>query len=111
MKKATGNIVKYCLLKSGDINSMPGLQIIYKLLTQFFARNRRNLKFIHINCQSLNKKRDTLKVIMDDRGENTIYGIIETCLDELDEAKLWEVNENFKFFRCDRTSDKKDRGG
>ena len=32
-------------------------------------------------------------------------------LGELDEAILWEMNENFKFFRCDRKSDFKERGG
>ena len=48
---------------------------------------------------------------MGDLGENTIYGITETWLGELDEAKLWEINENFKFFRCDRKSDFKERGG
>ena len=48
---------------------------------------------------------------MGDLGENTIYGITETWLGELDEAKLWEINENFNFFRCDRKSDFKYRGG
>ena len=48
---------------------------------------------------------------MDDLEENTIYGITETWLGELDEAKLWEINENFIFFRCDRKLDFKDRGG
>ena len=40
---------------------------------------------------------------MGDLGENTIYGITETWLGALDEAKLWEINENF--FRSDRKSD------
>ena len=48
---------------------------------------------------------------MDDLGENTIYGITETWLGELDEAKLWEINKNFNFFRCDRKSDNKERSG
>ena len=63
-----------------------------------FIRNKRKLKFIHINCQSLNKKRDTLNELMGDLGENTIYKITETWLGELDEAKLWEKYENLNFF-------------
>ena len=46
---------------------------------------------------------------MGDLGENTIYGFTETWLGALDEAKLWEINENF--FRSDRKSDFKERGG
>ena len=112
LKKADGgSIIKFRILKSGDVESNPGPQIIYKLPTQLFIRNKRKLKFIHISCQSLNKKRDTLKELMGDLGENTMYGITETWLGELDEAKLWEINENFKFFRCDRKSDFKERGG
>ena len=52
-----------------------------------------------------------MKELLDDLGENTIYGITKTWLGELDEAKLWEINETFKFFRCDRKTDFKERGG
>ena len=110
-KVSEGNIIKHRILKSGNVESNPGPQIIYKLLTQLFIRNRRKLKFIHINCQSLNKKHGNLKEPMGDLGQNTIYGITETWLGELDEAKLWEMNENFKLFRCYRKSDFKERGG
>ena len=104
-------IIKYRILKSGDVGSNPGLQIFYKLITQLFIRYKRKLKFIHINCQSLNKKRDTLKELMGDLGKNAIYRITETRLGELDEAKLWEMRENFKFIRCDRKLDFKERDG
>ena len=84
-------------MKSGDVESNPGPQIIYKLLTQMFIRNKRKLKFIHINCQSLYKRCGTLKALMDALGENTINGITETWLGELHEAKLWEINKNLNF--------------
>ena len=48
---------------------------------------------------------------MGDLGEHTIYGITETWLGELDEAKFWETNENFNFSRCDRKSDFNECGG
>ena len=67
--------------------------------------------FIHINFQRLNKKRDTLKELMDGLGKNTIYGITEKWLGELDEAKVREINKSFNFFRCDRKSDFKQRSG
>ena len=44
-------------------------------------------------------------------GKHTIYGITETWLGELVEAQFWEINENFKCFRCDRKSDFIERGG
>ena len=46
-----GNTIKYHILKSGDVESNPGPQIIYKLLTQCLSEKKRKLKFIHINYQ------------------------------------------------------------
>ena len=112
LKKAKGrNIVRYCLLRAGDIESNQWPQIIYKLLTQLFVKNKRKLKFVHINCQSLHKNRDTLNELLLDLGENTLYEVTETWLGRLDEAKIWELNANYKSFRCERTSDIKERGG
>ena len=54
-----------------------------------FIRTKRKLKFIHINCHSLNKKRDTLKERMVDLGENTKYGITETWFAEHDEKRKY----------------------
>ena len=75
-----------------------------------FIRNKRKLKFDHINCQSLNKKRDTLKKLLDDLGEK-LYGITETWLGEFGKAKFWEIKKNFKFFRSDWKADFKERCG
>ena len=86
------------------------LPIFHKFLTQLSVRKKKKLKFINIDCQSLNKRRDTLIGLVDDLRDSKMYGIRETWLGKLDEAKLWEWNYNFKFFRGGWKSDI-ERGG
>ena len=102
---------KIKLLRSDDIELNPGPEDIYKLLTQIFTKQNGKLKFFNINCQSLNNKKESFKDIIQDLGENTIYGITETWLSEEDDEKLWEINNRFKFFRYDRKSNEKKKGG
>ena len=95
------------LLKSGDVEINPGPHVVFKYSTRIFTHNSKTLKFFHVNAQSLVKTRLTLNFIVDDLGENTIYGISETCSIENDHQKLWEnhptqIPNSFKTFSMDR---------
>ena len=68
------------LLNAGDVDLNLGPQTIYKILAQIFNREEQKLKYFNFNCQSLLKKRNTLKDVPNDLGENTIHGITETWL-------------------------------
>ena len=60
---------------------------ILKILPKY----RNNLKFFHLNAQSLARKRTQLKNLFNDIGENTIFGISETWLLPENDVKLWQV--------------------
>ena len=45
------------LLLSGDVELNPGPPINFKFSTEQFARNKKQLKFFHVNCQSMLHKK------------------------------------------------------
>ena len=101
--RASPAVIFLLLLKSGDVEINPGPHVVFKYLTRVFTHNSKKLKFFHVNAQSLVKKRLALNFIVDDLGENTIYGISETWLTKNDDQKLWEIHPNsFETFRMDR---------
>ena len=100
------------LLLSGDVEINPGPSINFKFLTEQFARNMKQLKFFHVNCQSMLHKKTQIESIISDLGENCIYGLTETWLKNCDDETFWELNkDHFKTFRADRKLTKKMRGG
>ena len=99
-------------MKSGDVETNPGPPIVYKDLVSIFKENRKKLKLIHVNCQSLIKKKSTMHQNLNDLGTNTIYGLSETWLKADDDETFWNLNiDYFKSYRCDRYLSQKDRGG
>ena len=81
---------------------------ILKILPKY----RNNLKFFHLNAQSLARKRTQLKNLFNDIGENTIFGISETWLSPENDENLWNVlSETHIIFRNDRKQTKKQKGG
>ena len=81
---------------------------ILKILPKY----RNNLKFFHLNAQSLARKRTQLKNLFNDIGENTIFGISETWLSPENDVKLWNIlSETHILFRNDRKQTKKQKGG
>ena len=100
------------LLLSGDVELNPGPLINFKFLTEQFARNKKQLKFFHVNCQSMLHKKTQVESIISDLGENCIYGFTETWLKKCDDETFWQLKKNhFKTFRADRKLTKKTRGG
>ena len=72
----------------------------------------KQLKFFHVNCQSLLHKKAQIASIINDLGENCIYGLTETWLRNCDNETFWELkNDLFKTFLLDRKLTKKMRGG
>ena len=59
-------------LHAGDVDLGPGPQTVYITLAQIVNREEQKLKYFHINCQSLVKKRSTLKDVLKDLGEKMI---------------------------------------
>ena len=100
------------LLLGGDIELNPGPTCVYKKTTELFNNSNKKLKFFHINCQSIAAKRTQIENIIQDLGNNTVYGFSETWLKEEDSEKLWEIEKkSFKTFRSDRNSTLKEKGG
>ena len=78
------------MLQSGDIELNSGPLNIYKEVTQK-SNNECNLKFFHVNCQSIVHKKGQPEVMMQDLGINTVYGISETWLKSDNGATFWET--------------------
>ena len=69
------------------------------------SKNCANLKFVHLNFQSIIRKRMQLKKFLDDMGENTIIGISETWLKKEDSDNLRNFQpRTHAMFRYDRQS-------
>ena len=53
-----------------------------------------------------------METIIQDLGNNCIYGFTETWLKDIDDEKLWQLhNDRFKTFRFDRMSEQEKCGG
>ena len=67
---------------------------------------------LHLNFQSIIRKRMQLKKFLDGMGENTIIGISETWLKKEDSDNLWNLHpRRHAMFRYDRQSAVKKKGG
>ena len=96
-------IVSLLLILSGDIEKNPGPVSIYTDVLKHIKQTEDQLKFINLNCRSLNRKRGDLKVFFKDFGHNTIIDLTETWLSSENDSKLWEIDsEKLVSFRCDR---------
>ena len=76
---------------SGDIEPNPGPFQSYEAILKIIKKHDKHLKFLHINAQSLIRKRMQLKNLMHDIGSNTIFAISETWLCENDDTLVWNV--------------------
>ena len=57
-------------------------------------------------------KKAQIGSIINDLGENCIYGLTETWLKNCDDETFWELKkDHFKTFQADRKLTKKMRGG
>ena len=72
----------------------------------------KQLKFFHVTCQSMLHKKAQIESIINDLGENCIYGLTERWLKSFDNKTFWELKkDHFKTFRADPKLAKKMRGG
>ena len=93
------------LTQSGDVGKNPGLIETIETVYGICSKNCANLKFVHLNFQSISRKRMQLKKFLDDMGENTIIGISETWLKKEDSDILWNLHpRTHAMFRYDRQS-------
>ena len=88
---------------SGDIERNPGPFTSYENMLEIIKKHENNLKYFHLNTQSIIRKRTQLKNLMHDCGLNTIFAISETWLNDKDDSLLWNVlNDTHVMFRNDR---------
>ena len=91
------------LLLAGDIELNPGPVCVYKKTTELFKNNYRKLKFLHVNCHSIVSKKKQIDNLIEDLGNNTVYGFCETWLKEEDSEDYWKLKKDlFETFRSDR---------
>ena len=96
------------ILRSGDVETNPGPPVTYTQLLGSVKKFPKNVKFFHINCRSLCNKRNTIKKIINDLGDNTVYGFTETWLSAENNHKIWEIDsEQYTSIRCDRSDTQK----
>ena len=100
---------------SGDIERNPGPFTSYNNMLEIIKKHENNLKYFHLNTQSIIRKRTQLKNLMHDCGLNTIFAISETWLNDKDDSLLWNIlNDTHVMFRNDRVPEnkkKKKKGG
>ena len=82
------------LLLSGDVELNPGPLDDFKFLTEQFASNEKQLKFLHVICQSMLHKKTQVESINSDLGENCIYGFTETWLKKCDDERFWQMKKD-----------------
>lgn len=110
--RLTWNYLFRLIYQSGDVETNPGPFLAYESMLKIKCKYETNLKFLHINAQSLNRKRIQLKILMNDFGVNTVFAITETWLNDSDDTLIWNVlNETHVMFRQDRVANKKKKGG
>ena len=105
IKNVFNTFASQILLLAGDIELNPGPVCVYKKTTELFRSNHNKLKYFHVNCHSIVSKKKQVENIIEDLGNNTVYGFCETWLQEGNEEeneKYWELKEDsFKTFRSD----------
>ena len=98
------------LTQSGDVEKNPGPIETIETVYGICSINCANLKFVHLNFQSIIRKRMQLKKFLDDMGKNTIIGISETWFKKEDSVNLWNLHpRTHAMFRYDRQSAVKKR--
>ena len=81
------------LSKCGDFHPNPGPEQNYENFLSKNSKHSSSLSFVHINCQSINKKREQLKKLLTKVSDNTIIGLTETWLTSGNDRKLlWEFD-------------------
>ena len=113
LKKIVNILPILLLILSGDIELNPGPPLDYSDVVKASKTSKNLIKYLHINCQSIVKKRCGVKKLLDD-FHNTIFGFSETWLDSEHDSNLWAFdNSKFTAFRSDRdkNSSRKSRGG
>ena len=100
------------LTQSGDVEKKPWSIETIETVYGICSKNCANLKFVHLNFQSIIRKRMQLKKFLDDMGENTTIGISETWLKKEDSDNLWNLHpRTHAMFRYDRQSAVKKKDG
>ena len=103
IKNVFNTFASQILLLAGDIELNPGPVCVYKKTTELFRSNHNKLKFFHVNCHSVDSKKKQVENIIEDLGNNTVYGFCETWLKEGDSEDYWQLKKDlFKTFRSDR---------
>ena len=102
--------VHILMLIHGDVERNPGpLETLNSIHTKC-KKWPMQLKIVHANCQSIQKKQLQLKSLLNDIGPNCIYGLTETWLTSIDSNSFYNPNPyQFDIHRCDR-QDKKGGG-
>ena len=87
-----------------DVNTHPEPSIPYHNLCEKVSQRLQNIKFFHMNVQSITHKLSSVNSSVNDVGVNTIFGFSETWLRQTDGHNLWSINvSKFKCLRCDRS--------
>ena len=77
------------------------------MFSQLTVKFKKPMSFIHINVQSVTKKRMQLNSIVSEMGENAIFGIYETGLTLDDDLCLRNIaSSTHELYRCDRRRNK-----
>ena len=103
-----------CLIFKCDGETNPGPNITYQNFLTVTDKDRKNLKFVHLNFQCLRSKRSQLILLANDMGPNVILGISVNWLQNTDNKKFWNViSTSHELFWCHRSEEnvKKTAGG
>ena len=104
---------KNLLYLSGNVEKNPGPVINYKDLYNKASGYQNNLKFFHCNAQSIAGQYSLVKNLINDLGNNTVFGFSETWLSSKHPSSFWKINCNlFESYRKDRCKNNvKSKGG
>ena len=77
-----------------------------------YNENAKKLKFIHVKCQNILRKKSHSETTFRDCGMKTLYGFPEQLLNHYDVEKFrHSQNENFVSFRVAQISSQKSKKG
>ena len=95
-----------------DIETNPGPILKQEETLKLLKKYKNNLKIFHLNTQSVIRKKTQLKLLFNNIGENTIFGVSETWMNETHDPNLWNVlKETHLFFNFNRCNSDKSKGG
>ena len=104
---------KNLLYLSGDVEKNPGPVVTYNDLYKRASCYQNNLKLFHCNAQSIAGQYSLVKYLINDLGNNTVFGFSETWLSSKHPSSFWKINCNsFESYRKDRCKNNvKSKGG